>query len=245
MTLERESRLPERRPGSRAASNLAALTRSGRLPALLVVAACGVVLYGFFASPDFRVDTVVVRGVALGAPEEIEAVAGTLKEPVVAVDSAAVAARVAQLPTVERAAVRAEFPDRVVITVVERTPALVWQASGVPMLVDARGNVLRAGDRPDLPRLALEGSAPVVGARAPVERVVAALAITNALVSDLRELSWSDAQGFKARRRDGKTIVLGDASKMPLKLAALDAAMRLSGDWTILDVSEPDRPYWK
>ena len=230
---------------TRVGSTFGWLLRSGRLPALLVAIGCSVLLYGFLFSPDFTVQRVVVRGVALGDAATVAGVANTLDDSVIAVDADAIAARVAALPTVERVSVQTEWPDRVVILVVERTPALAWEADGRTLLVDARGHVLIERDAGELPRLAVDGAAPEAGDSVPIERVTAALAIANQLVGQTSELRWSDAEGFTATLMNGRTVKLGDAARVPLKLAALSAILQRTDVWTLLDVSEPDRPYYK
>jgi cell division protein FtsQ len=219
--------------------------RNGKLPALLAALGCAVLLYGFLRSPDFVVQRVAVHGVVLGDADLVVGASQALDASVFTVDSDASAVRVANLPTVERASVHTELPDRVVIDVVERTPVLTWQAADRTVLLDARGHVLLAGDAATLPRLVVEDTAPEVGDSMPVERVGAALAIADALGAQASELRWSDTDGFSATFADGRIVLLGDAGRVPLKLAVLTAILQQPDDWSLLDVSEPDRPYYK
>lgn len=232
-----------RAPSLSAGARLSGALRSGRLPALLVVLACALLLYGFLNSGAFAVSRVEVRGVSLGDAGAVAAEARALNESVFRVDSDAIADRVAQQPTVDSAAVHAELPDRVVIEVVERTPALAWQAGGETLLVDARGHVLATGAPGALPTIATAGPAPALGATLPVARVTAALAIAAALQGQAQQLRWSDADGFVATLSGNRTLQLGDETDVPRKLAAAQAVLAASGNWTLLDVSEPDRPY--
>jgi cell division protein FtsQ len=219
--------------------------RNGKLPALLAAVGCAMLLYGFLRSPDFVVQRVAVHGVVLGDADVVVGASQTLDASVFTLNTDAIAARVANLPTVERASVHTELPDRVVIEVVERTPVLTWQAADRAVLLDARGYVLLAGDAATLPRLVVADAAPAIGSSVPPERVSAALAIAAALGAQASELRWSDTDGFSATLADGRIVLLGDAGRVPLKLAALTAMLQQPDDWSLLDVSEPDRPYYK
>lgn len=72
------------------------------------------------------------------------------------VDLAAVRARLLQYPWVEDARVSRRLPDTLVIHIVERVPAAIWQHQGQLMLIDTGGALLEPVSReamPDLPLL--------------------------------------------------------------------------------------------
>lgn len=236
------------RPGDgspRVQRRLAELVRSGRMPAFFVLAGGFLLLYGFLFSGDFLVDSVVVRGTSIGDPASIVMTADAIGEPIFTIDASDSAERVAALPYVESVSVRTRFPDEVVISVVERTPVAVWQAGAQAFLIDARGNVLAERPGSDLPLVIIEGDPPVVGGTVPAERVAAVIAVRESLAEDLQELNWSATEGLVARLNDRRTIILGDAARMPLKLAVYGEVARLPEPWSLLDLREPDRPYFK
>ena len=82
--------------------------------------------------------------------------AGTAKAPQPLVDVAAIRQRLVQFGWIKDARVSRRLPDTLVIDIVERTPAALWQSQGQLALIDAEGVVL---DRvpitkmPDLPLL--------------------------------------------------------------------------------------------
>src|SRR5690606_25714323 len=133
---------PTRRNRSnRVGSWLGAITRTGRLPALLVAGGCLVVLYGFLMSGDFAVDDVTVRGAQLGDPREIAGATGAFGVSVFDVEPDSIASRLSSLPYVERVEVETRLPSRVVVTLTERVPAVIWVTERDSFLVDAYGHV--------------------------------------------------------------------------------------------------------
>jgi cell division protein FtsQ len=221
------------------------LLRSGRVPALLVTLAGLLLLYGFLLSGDYTVASVVVEGARLGNPQEIADTSGAFGQPIFELDPEDAARRVAQLPWVERAAVSAAFPDRVEIVVVERVPVITWQVNGQAFLVDARGNVLLAGAAADLPSVVVEGDVPSVGGAVDQARVATVVAVREALSERLDDLRWTASDGLIARLANGRVVVFGAAERIPRKLAVLDTVLQDLESWTILDLREPDRPYYK
>lgn len=203
-------------------------------------------LYGFLFSGDFLVGTVTVRGTALGNPAEIVTTAQAIGEPIFTIDATDSAARVARMPYVERVEVTTRFPDEVIITVVERVPVAVWSAQGRSFLIDARGHVLAEANNPTLPIVAVEADAPVVGGTLDPRDVAAVIAVRDAVATDLAAIEWTTANGLVVRLNDQRMIVFGEQERMPAKLAVYGELKRLNqNDWTILDLREPDRPYYK
>jgi cell division protein FtsQ len=215
------------------------------MPAFFVLAGGLLLLYGFLLSGDFLVGSVVVHGARIGDPAKIVTTADAIGEPIFTIDASDAADRVAALPYVERVSVTTRYPDKVVISVVERTPVVVWQVGSQGFLVDAHGNVLAEQARDELPLVFVEGDPPAVGSALDPERVAAVIAVREALGSALEELRWSVADGLVARLDDKRVVILGDAERMPLKLAVYGEVARLTEPWALLDLREPDRPYMK
>jgi len=203
-------------------------------------------LYGFLFSGDFLVGTVTVRGTTLGNPAEIVTVAEAIGEPIFTIDATDSAERVARLPYVERVEVTTSFPDEVIITVVERIPAVVWSAAGRTFLVDARGYVLAESSNTTLPVVTIEGDAPEVGTRVDTREVAAVIAIRDALMPDLVSIERTARNGLVARLNGQQMVIFGDDGRIPAKLAVYGELIRQNrADWTLLDLREPDRPYYE
>jgi cell division protein FtsQ len=120
--------------------------------ALTGVLAAGV--WALFGSRLLAVRSVVVTGTHLIPQSQVLDAAGIqLGTPLIRVNTAEVAARVETITQVLSAQVTRSWPDRVVIVVLERTPALAVTAPGGGFdLVDADGVIVRwAATRPGLP----------------------------------------------------------------------------------------------
>ena len=233
-----------RQHSQRQRSSLTAFTRAGRLFAAIGALAGSVLLYGFLLSGDFLISSVVVEGARLGDPAEIVAVAATIDEPVFAVDAAAAAERVAMLPYVARAAVSTRYPNKVTITVVERVPVAVWESGGRAYLVDASGYVLIERMDGSLPLVVDGVGQPGVGVQIEAADVAAVVAIHEAFTGRAIGLSRTRTDGFVVALGE-QTVVLGGAEGLPKKLAVWQSVATLDGTWQLLDLREPDRPYYK
>ena len=230
---------------SRIQRRLGELVRSGRMPAFFVLAGAMLLLYGFLLSGDFLVGSVVVEGTDIGDPAQIVTTADAIGEPIFTIDASESAERVAALPYVESVTVSTRYPDEVVISVVERTPVVLWQVGSHAFLVDARGNVLAEQSRDGLPLIIVEGDPPSVGAAVDPEQVAAVIAVREALADQIEELRWSVDDGLVARLNDNRVVILGDAARLPMKLAVYGEVARLPEPWSLLDLREPDRPYYE
>lgn len=223
---------------------LASWLQTGRMAALLTCGGALVLLYGFLVSGDFLIGSVVVRGARIGDPAEAVAVSRSIGEPVFEIDAVASAERVASLPWVERAVVSTRFPDEVVITVVERVPVAVWQASGRSYLVDARGNVLMEGHA-ELPSVAVDGDAPETGGVVPAGDVATVVAIREALDTRVIDLRRTRDEGLVATLVGDRVVIFGAARATPMKIAILRELLQRGDAWSVLDLREPSRPYFK
>lgn len=228
----------------RAGVSLAEGARSGRLFAAIATLAGLVLLYGFLLSGDFLISSIVVTGTRLGDPAEVVAVADAIDAPIFTVDAAAAAERVAALPYVERATVSTMYPNEVAITVVERVSVAVWQHGERSFLVDSSGNVLAERGASGLPTVVDEVDQPVVGATLNSFDVAAGIAIHEAFADREIVLSRTRVEGFIVERGE-QTIILGGAEALPRKLAVWRELSARDDFWQVLDLREPDRPYYR
>src|SRR4051794_24140567 len=106
----------------------AVMLRNGRLPAGLGALALGAVLTFLVTDRRFTVDRVVVTGVIAVPGTTVAETTGVLGQGLFAVDSQAVAERVASLPSVRHVNVFTEVPGTLVVQVDERQAALIWEA---------------------------------------------------------------------------------------------------------------------
>ncbi|SBT48209.1 cell division protein FtsQ/DivIB [Micromonospora narathiwatensis] len=204
-----------------------------------VLALAGLVAWTVLGTGLFGVRDVRVVGARLVTPVEVRAAAAVPDDtPLARVDLAATARRVGALAPVERATVEREWPDALVIRVVERTPvAAVPQGDGYAV-IDRTGVVFQS-----VPRL--PDGLPVirVGRPAPDDPGTrAGLAVLAALDPRLRaELVSVDVAGLariSLRLRGDRTVVWGDATRGADKSKVASALLGRKAD--TIDVSAPD-----
>ena len=137
--------------------------------AMAVVALLGI---GFVVarSPLFGADTVTIRGTSSLSAGAVRSAARVGDgEPLLFLDTVAVARRVEALPAVDHAMVTTELPNTVIVTVRERRPVGVVQGTGIApvAVVDHDGRVITrvATVPPGLPVIVGAGPAPGLGQR--------------------------------------------------------------------------------
>ncbi len=245
----------ERQPASwRPARRLGRTRRSPWRAAFFGVIAVGVLVgisYIFLGPKVLVVRSVVVSGTHLVPAGRVRAAAGIpLGEPLLRVNTAAAALRVEAITQVRSAQVSKSWPDRILITVEERTPVLAVArlgtagstsaASGGYDLIDASGVIVRTAQAkprgmavfwPPVPVTALQGS-PSVAAAATVLREVP-VSIGRSVVV----ISASSPQNVTLGLSDGITIVWGSTARATAKATELAALMR--GHEHYYDVSSP------
>jgi cell division protein FtsQ len=128
------------------------------------------------------------------------------------------------------ARVSRRLPDTLVVDVVERVPAAVWQYRGRLKLIDAGGVVLEdvtADAMPDLPLL--------IGPNANLHagELAALLAKTPALKPVIAGASWIGERRWDLRFQSGETLALPEgeeeAQRALVRFARLDTNQRLLG----------------
>lgn len=243
------SAAPPRSPlrGTRNPRTRAAAVRRRRLAAGLAAAVVLIVGIGLGArvlvydAGLADVEGIAVTGTAAIAVTEVEqAAAVPLAVPLAAVDLAAVAARVAQLPEVASVRVERDWPHTVVIRVVEREPVAVTDTPQGPRLVDVTGLPYRSAPATsELPRLVGIGTG---GPRDPA--TTAALTVLLALPEPVRDevdTVTVDAGGqVLLGLTEGREVRWGGAERSPDKVRVLEPLLTEPG--SVYDVASPELP---
>lgn len=217
-------RLPGGRRGWAVATAVVALL------ALLGWLAVGTSLWG--------VRQVRVDGVEALTDEEVRQAAGIVPEtPLLRVRPDQVAERVRALPPVATVEVRRDWPDTVVIEVVEREPVAAVPAGDQHLLVDAEGVVVRAVAEPpvELPLVVLDRPGPEDPATRAALTVLTAL--TPQLRADLETLTATDLDRITLSLYSGWTVVWGGPADSLDKARVATALLDREGE--IIDVSAP------
>jgi cell division protein FtsQ len=156
--------------------------------------------------------------------------AGGDKAPQALVDVSAIRRRLLQFGWVKDARVSRRLPDALVIDIVERRPAALWQNQGQLALIDSEGVVLDrvpVDKMPDLPLLIGPGAN---GEEQQIERLMAAV---PSLKPQLASATWVGGRRWDLNLQSGETLALPegeDAARAALvKFARLDKSSGLIG----------------
>ncbi|MEX2426164.1 MAG: FtsQ-type POTRA domain-containing protein [Thermomicrobiaceae bacterium] len=215
------------------------------MPAFLLSVGLAVILGAFTMSDDFMVDTVVIRGNSIAYADSIVEQSNAIGQSMFQINTDAVADQVVSHPVVESARVRVELPDRVVVDVIEREPAIVWQTDERAVLIDEYGWVLAEGDSEELPRVVeLSGTPSEPGDHVDPGKVAAVQYLNERLGSD-GVLEYDEDAGFQAYLGNERMIMFGAADELSVKLEVVAELSTGEQNWTRLDVRDPERPVYQ
>jgi cell division protein FtsQ len=171
------------------------------------------------------VDRVVNRELKRASDE-----AGTARPPQVLVDVAGIRHQLLGYGWVKDARVSRRLPDALVIDIVERTPAALWQNQGQLALIDGEGVVLDrvpVDKMPDLPLLIGPG------ANGEAQQLARLMDSVPTLKPQLASATWVGGRRWDLNFQSGETLALpegeGDAVKELGKFARLDKSSGLLG----------------
>jgi cell division protein FtsQ len=178
-----------------------------------------------------RVDQVEVTGLQRMQPMAVHQVALEQESRALAlVDLDEVRERLLRHGWIADARVSRRLPDTLVIDIVERTPAAIWQHDGQLMLIDAGGVLLepvRADAMPNLPLVVGEGAN---AQEAAYQRLLNAAPALRPLV---RAATWVGDRRWDLQFVSGETLMLPEgeeaAARMLVKFAEMDGRDRLLG----------------
>lgn len=204
----------------------------------------------------FRVKSVDIQGIRRMDPRPVYDIALDQKTTAMPLlDVSDIRNRLLQFGWVKDARVSRRFPDTLVIDIVERTPAALWQDDQRLSLIDAEGVVLdrvQVSQMPDLPLLIGKGA----NAQAvPLERL---LAQAPALQAQLVSATWVGQRRWDLSFQSGETLALPEgealASAALVKFAKMDKSagllgrgilrfdLRIPGKMTVRLPREPGEP---
>jgi len=156
--------------------------------------------------------------------------AGNGKAAQALVDVSAIRQRLLQFGWVKDARVSRRLPDTLVIDIVERTPAALWQNQGRLALIDGEGVVLDrvpVDKMPDLPLLIGPG------ANGQAQELESLMASVPTLKPQLASATWVGGRRWDLNFQSGEILALPEgeaAAKMALaKFARLDKSSGLLG----------------
>ncbi|MGF0301102.1 MULTISPECIES: cell division protein FtsQ/DivIB [Rhodococcus] len=218
--------------------------RSVRLRTVLVGAAVVAVLLGAIAvawlSPLLSVRVIEVDGIEVVTYDEVvDALAVAEGTPLLRVDTAAAAQRVATIPRAASARVQRVYPSTVRVTVTEREAMVFFDAPDGTHSVDIEG-VDFAVEPPPMftPRLVT----PTPGTGDPATR--AAVEVLDKLPPDLRvqveTVEAPSSSDISIVLTDGRVVVWGGTDRSERKAAVVGPLLTQPGER--FDVASPDLP---
>lgn len=146
---------------------------------------------------------------------------------------------------VKEARVTRRLPDTLIVEIVERNPAAVWQRGGVLSLIDDEGVVLQ-----NVPASKTGGLPTLNGEGANKQAVALSQLIGQApsLKSQISGASWIGNRRWDLTFKTGETLALPEgeeaAAKALLNFARMDGIQRLLGrDIIHFDLRDPSRMY--
>jgi cell division protein FtsQ len=206
-----------------------------------VVAILAGLAWALLGSSLLVVRSVRVTGIHLVSRAEVLRAArirpGT---PLIRVDTAAVARRVEQITQVQSARVTRDWPDTIVIAVLERSPALAVASDGRFDLIDKFGVVVRqASRRPRrMPLLAVAPAGSLRGSPAVRAAATALNELPPRIRRAVREVDAPSATAITFELRGHITVAWGDAGRAAMKAKELEILMRTKARY--YNVSDPD-----
>jgi len=175
-------------------------------------------------------DRRLVDAVVTDELRRASAEAGSAKAPQALVNAGEIRQRLLGYGWVKDARVSHRLPDTLVIDIVERTPAALWQSEGRLALIDKDGVVLDrvpVDKMPDLPLLI------GLGANAQADELSRLMTAVPTLKPQLASATWIGGRRWDLNFQSGETIALpegeGSARTALVKFARLDKQTGLLG----------------
>lgn len=205
--------------------------------ALLVVVA--VVAVAWFTPLLSARSVSVVGNAGVSNDEVLSALAIPVGTPLLQVDTGAAAARVAAIAKVDHARVERRYPSSIRVTVVERMPAVFYDAPEGTHLMDASGVAYAIEPAPPgVPRLTV--ATPGRDDPATIDALTALTSLPPELRPQVTEVSAGSLSDIHLRLADGRQVVWGSVDGSPRKAAIVMPLLGQPGQ--VFDVSSPDLP---
>jgi len=229
---------------------LSALFGSPRWVSFLLLAGVGCAFYFVGADSTYYISAVEVDGAATLSQEYVVDASGMDGMHIFWLDPAGVAQRVADIPSVLTATVQIEWPNRARITVVERTPVMVWDQAGDRFWVNADGRLMQARQESAglLMVLSQEQETLYVGERIPPEVLTGALQLRQER-PNIELLYYSRANGLCYLDGRNWEVFFGVGRDMNQKLAVYEALvadlLARGSQPRYISVINKDKPFYR
>jgi len=219
--------------------------------ALLLTVTLGWFTWQCLTSPTFRVERPEVTGNRTLPATELEAAIRNLAgQNIFLIDRGQVAAAVGALPGVKDVRVDLVLPNRVIISIQDQEPQVIWEVRGAQYWVDGNGVVIRPGTvegkyllitDPDPQARPLERGQQVD------KRAISTVQQLNRLLSGtVKSYEWSSNNGITVVAQEGWRAIIGWDDDLEAKVEVLRAILKHAAERHItlksIDVRAPERP---
>lgn len=197
------------------------------------------------ATPVLAVEEVRITGTSILSPAQVrEVMAVPDQTPLLRVPVDEVADRVRTLAPVAQVQVYRQWPDTLVVEVVERVPVAAVRDGDRFTLVDAEGVRFHTVDQPSADLPVVEVTGPGAEDRAVRAALVVLAALTPPLRAQLQTLVVAGPAGIELSLATGQTVRWGDETasedKARVATALLDHEVVREQGLTVIDVSVPE-----
>jgi len=234
-----------------------------RMASFALTVVLGMALYTLLNAPSFQIQEAEVLGVARISPAEVNAVLGLYGRPAVLVQPETLEANLrAAFPDMKTVNVQVGLPNRLTVTAVERTPAIVWQQNGAVAWIDLEGfafpprgqvdgliQVIASGSPPPV---AWDAAAALPGSAAPYlgQELVAALVSLAPSVPVGIPILYDPGYGLGWQDARGWLVYFGNRTgDLALKLRVYNGIAESLGAQgltpVLISVEYPDAPYYR
>jgi cell division protein FtsQ len=225
---------------------------SWRLISGLMVILLSIVLFLFFYSDVFYVNSIWVGGVEYMTVEEVFTYAEIANYHIFWVEPEQVRENVMRYPSVAKAEVGIGWPPNMItIDIEEREPVLVWEQNGVAFWIDIQGNVMDLReDQPDLVRIVVDD--PLIDAfgqngRLNTDVIYAVIQLFD-LRPDVTSWRYDLVKGLGFRNANGWDVWFGLGTNMSEKIQiyeTLSSNIIARGiQVSELNIVNPDAPFY-
>ena len=207
-------------------------------------------LFYFFTSERFFVYGVELSGNQFVSVEEIFEQSDLDSLSIFFVHPSEVSQRLLELANIKGAQVTVRLPNRVAITVTERSPQVIVKIKGLEYWVDSEGIILPA-------RGHLEQAIVVVveddidlkpGDSFDVEALHTAQQL-HELLPEVSRVAYSQATGVSVTADQGWSVVFGNSENLPAKVAIYSSLMKRLGregtEVAVVDLRYEGKPYYR
>jgi cell division septal protein FtsQ len=226
---------------------VASFRRSPRMLSLMLLCACTALLLLFANGDWFYVPGVAVDGNAVIATDDISAASAVTNYNIFFVRFGDVDQRLRALPGLKSARSWYEWPNVVHVSVVERTPLVMWESNKHTSWVDETGqifnslrtpaNAMTVADLDNQTRVSID------------PHLITALKAIGSALPTLKRLEYSDAKGLAYTDERGWRVLLGQPAEINAKLAMVQSLsayiVTQKIDAEYLDVRLPERAFYK